>query len=146
MDQPPPLPAAAPCGSCPYRVDVPSGVWHPSEYVKLPQFDEPTALQPMEVFMCHQVDGRICAGWAGCHDMNHSLGVRLAYLEGHLTPDEVDALYAYATTVPLFASGREAAEHGMADAGAPSPAARRTAEKILKRRHAPAAPTTEENR
>jgi hypothetical protein len=133
-DHRPPLPAASPCGSCPYRRDVPSGVWHRSEYEKLPQFDQPTPLQPIGVFLCHQVDGRICAGWAGCHDMTHSLGVRLALLASALDPDEADALYDYTTPVPLFTSGREAAEHGLADVEHPSPAARRTAQKIMKRR------------
>lgn len=128
------LPAAAPCGSCPYRTDVPSGVWHPSEYEKLPQFDQPTALQPLGVFLCHQIDGRICAGWAGCHDMTHSLGVRITAIAGDLEPDQVDALHAYTTPVPLFTSGREAAEHGMADIENPSPAAIRAAEKIQDRR------------
>jgi hypothetical protein len=137
-DQPPPLPAAAPCGSCPYRVDVPSGVWHPSEYVKLPQFDQPTALQPIGLFLCHQVDGRICAGWAGCHDMAESLGVRIALLDGRLTPDQADALYTYTTTTELHPSGRAAADHGMAETGNPSPAARRAASKILTRRRASA--------
>lgn len=130
------LPAAAPCGSCPYRTDVPSGVWHPSEYEKLPKFDQPTALQPMGVFMCHQVDGRICAGWAGCRDMTHSLGVRIAVVDGTLDPDQADALNVYTTPVPLFASGQEAAEHGLADVDNPSPAARRAAGKILARRSA----------
>lgn len=134
--QPPPLPAPVPCGSCPYRTDVPSGVWHSSEYAKLIRYDEPTAMQPLGVFLCHQVDGRICAGWAGCHDMDQSLGVRIATLEGRLTPEQVDTLCAYTTPVPLFASGREAAAHGLADVENPSPVARRTVSKILTRRTA----------
>ena len=28
-----------PCASCPYRCDVPSGVWHPDEYAKLEVYD-----------------------------------------------------------------------------------------------------------
>lgn len=129
-------PASTPCGSCPYRVDVPSGIWAPEEYEKLPAYDQPTALQPVGVFMCHQVDGRICAGWAGCHDMGESLGVRLARAQDDLTPQVAEALYAYTTTTPLFPSGTAAAEHGLADAQNPSPAARRAAAKILTRRRA----------
>ena len=61
-------PARTPCATCPYRTDVPSGVWAPEEYAKLLAYDEETAYQPLSVFLCHQVDGRVCAGWAGCHD------------------------------------------------------------------------------
>lgn len=129
-------PAAAPCGSCPYRTDVPSGVWERVEYEKLPAYDEDTALQPLGVFMCHQVDGRMCAGWVGCHDMTQSLGVRLAESTGRLTPEQVDALHEYTTPVPLFESGRAAAEHGLADVEAPSQFAVRASEKILARRRA----------
>jgi hypothetical protein len=32
-------PAPKPCESCPYRKDVPSGVWSEGEYRKLPQYD-----------------------------------------------------------------------------------------------------------
>lgn len=128
------LPAPAPCGSCPYRTDVPSGVWEAVEYEKLPAYDEPTALQPLGVFLCHRVDGRICAGWAGCHDMTQSLGVRLAVSTGRLAEDDADALLDYTTPVPLFESGRAAAEHGLADVEHPSLPAIRTSEKIARRR------------
>ena len=70
-------PAKNPCGSCPYRRDVPSGVWDESEYHKLPEFDKPTAEQPPRVFMCHQDNDRLCAGWVACHDMDESLGFRI---------------------------------------------------------------------
>jgi hypothetical protein len=135
-DQPPPMPAAAPCGSCPYRTDVPSGIWAREEYEKLPAYDQSTGLQPVGVFLCHQIDGRICAGWAGCHDMAHSLGVRIALLEGRLDPEQADALHTYTTTTELHPSGRAAADHGLAEMGDPSPAARRAASRILTRRRA----------
>lgn len=41
-----------PCSSCPYRRDVPSGVWHREEYEKLLQYDDSTEILP--AFMCHQ--------------------------------------------------------------------------------------------
>lgn len=129
-------PAPAPCGSCPYRTDVPSGIWAREEYEKLPAYDQDTALQPIGVFMCHQVDGRICAGWAGCHDMGESLGVRIAQAQGDLTPEDAQTLYAYTTTTDLFPSGAAAAAHGLADERNPSPAARRASAKILARRRA----------
>lgn len=127
-------PANAPCGSCPYRTDVPSGVWEPSEYAKLPAYDLPTALQPTGVFMCHQVDGRICAGWAGCHDMTETLAVRLAIAWGHLAGDDAEALYEYQPDVELFESGQAAADHGLVDVEAPSALAVRASTKILARR------------
>lgn len=29
-------PPKVPCGTCPYRRDVPAGIWHGEEYAKLP--------------------------------------------------------------------------------------------------------------
>jgi hypothetical protein len=80
-------PAAHPCGSCPYR-DVPSGIWAPEEYGKLPEYDRPTAEQPTQVFCCHQQPGRLCAGWCGCHDMAETLAVRLWAALGRLEDPE----------------------------------------------------------
>jgi hypothetical protein len=127
-------PATNPCGSCPYRVDVPSGVWHPDEYAKLPEYDEPTMGQPYGVFLCHQVTGAACAGWAGCHDMTQSLALRLAIGTGAVDEATADAILDYTTDVPLFTSGREAADHGTAHVDDPSPAAQRAMGKIVRRR------------
>lgn len=127
-------PAPRPCASCPYRVDVPSGVWHEDEYAKLPPYDEPTPFQPSGVFLCHQVNGRACAGWAGCHDMTHNLAIRLAESTGDMTPEDADELRDYTTDVPLFATGREAADHGMREIENPTPDAARTLHKIIRRR------------
>ncbi|MGS2619304.1 DUF6283 family protein [Micromonospora sp. LZ34] len=92
-------PATAPCGTCPYRRDVPSGVWDAAEYAKLPAYDQPTARQPGGLFLCHQADGRVCAGWAGCHDTDNLLALRLAALQG-MDPDEVAATRAYVNPDP----------------------------------------------
>jgi hypothetical protein len=124
-----------PCGSCPYRCDVPSGIWHPDEYAKLPRFDAPTQEQPTAVFLCHQQDGRVCAGWAGCHDMAASLGVRIACATGALSGDDVDAVLDFVAPVPLFGSGTEAAAHGLAELEAPGVAARRVMGKVMQRQH-----------
>jgi uncharacterized protein DUF6283 len=109
-------PAKAPCVSCPYRRDVPSGIWAEEEYARLPAYDGDTGEQAVQgatgVFYCHQQDGRICAGWAGTHDMEESLAVRFAVSYGRLSEDEYNALCDYTTDVPLFASGAEAAAHG----------------------------------
>lgn len=126
------LPATHPCGSCPYRRDVPSGVWHPDEYVKLPPYDQPTPLQPAALFMCHQADGRLCAGWTGCHDMNESLAVRLA-ARNH-GPAFIDALLDYTTTTPLFETGAEAASHGLALVHDPDENAVRVIDKLRRKR------------
>lgn len=124
-------PASRPCGSCPYRRDVPSGIWHEDEYRKLPAYDRPTQEQPAAGFLCHQQDGRYCAGWAGCHDMTHSLAVRFI---GLADPATAEALLDYATDVPLFASGTEAAEHGRASIAAPDARAQRTMARLEAKR------------
>lgn len=127
-------PAANPCGSCPYRRDVPSGVWDEIEYAKLPAYDRPTGEQPPSVFMCHQQDGCLCAGWTACHDMAENLGLRFAIIGGHIDAADLDAIFDYGTPVPLFGSGAEAAAHGRADLGAPGGAAVTTIEKLTTRR------------
>lgn len=126
-------PAKNPCGSCPYRQDVPSGVWAAEEYEKLPLYDLPTPEQPMAMFACHQQDGRACAGWVGTHDMTQSLSLRMGISLGTVAPGDVDDFLDYATTTPLFCSGEEAAEHGMRDIDRPGEKAKRTVEKLTKK-------------
>ena len=41
----------SPCATCPYRRDVPAGIWHPTEYAKLAEFDESPG--PLKTFLCH---------------------------------------------------------------------------------------------
>lgn len=130
-------PAPSPCTSCPYRTDVPSGIWDASEYEKLPLYDAETMYQPPAVFQCHQTkrDGRlcrICAGWAGCHDRNELLALRIAVSSGAISPETHQATIEYRSPVPLFASGAEAAAHGMRDIENPSEAAARAVSKILR--------------
>lgn len=129
-------PAPRPCASCPYRRDVPSGVWHPDEYAKLTDYDQPTPYQPTGVFLCHQANGRTCAGWAGCHDMTQNLGLRLAIGTGDVDEATADAILDYTTDVPLFTTGREAADHGMQHIDHPSPDAVSAMDKITRRRSA----------
>lgn len=125
-------PARNPCGSCPYRRDVPSGVWDASEYEKLPRYDGETFEQPPGLFLCHQQTGRVCAGWVGCHDMGQSLALRLGAL--HLDRQSLEAIFEYESPVPLFASGAEAAEHGMRDVEAPGAGAIKAMDKLKRRR------------
>lgn len=132
---PPGPPAPRPCASCPYRRDVPSGVWAAEEYEKLRAYDRPTMGQPPQVFLCHQKNrdaagGRVCAGWAGVHDGAHLLALRFAVLERRMTPEDVDSTIDYVSPAPLFGSGTEAAEHGLAEVDAPGVRAVETMAKI----------------
>jgi len=126
-------PARNPCGSCPYRQDVPSGVWSEEEYAKLPLYDGEMSTQPPSVFMCHQQNGKLCSGWTGCHDMGQSLGFRLAVIMGRIVGDDVDAVLDYTTPVPLFASGAEAAAHGRAEIQYPGEKAGKVIDKLTKK-------------
>lgn len=126
-------PAKSPCGSCPYRQDVPSGVWAESEYERLPEYDRPTHEQPVAVFGCHQNDGRLCAGWVGCHDMDQNLGLRIAAATRRMSAEDVDATLAYVSPVPLFGSGAEAAKHGIRDIDTPGDRAKRTVARLAKK-------------
>ena len=122
-----PRPSKVPCGTCPYRRDVPAGIWDPHEYAKLPAYDGEVFDQMLKraigLFFCHQNDGHLCAGWVGCHDMEHSLAVRF-----HGVHPET---YDYVSPVPLFASGAEAAEHGLSGCDEPGPEARHAIGKLM---------------
>lgn len=126
-------PAINPCGSCPYRRDVPSGVWSEEEYAKLPPYDAPTFEQPPQVFMCHQQDGRMCAGWTACHDMAESMAFRIATLNDSLSDEDIEAVLDYTTSVPIFGSGAEAAAHGRAELYAPGKDARRVIDNLKRK-------------
>lgn len=130
-------PAPAPCVSCPYRRDVASGIWSEEEYAKLPIYDGEIAEQAVAgatgVFHCHQQDGRICAGWAGCHDLDESLAMRLAASLGAIDEVEYLATLDYESPVPLFSSGAEAAAHGLAELDLPGPKAVRTIRRLERR-------------
>lgn len=127
-------PRPLPCASCPYRLDVPSGVWDAAEYDKLPDYDGSTGEQAMAgafgVFMCHSTPGMVCAGWAGCHDMEENLALRLAAAVDPAV--DIEAVRAYECPVPLFASGAEAAGHGKRDIEEPSSRARAKVLDIVK--------------
>ena len=115
--------AKKPCVSCPYRKDVPSGVWAREEYEKLPAYDKETWAQPVERFDCHQADGHLCAGWVAVHG-RHALALRILrwFIDRRV--------FDYTTSVPLFASGAEACAHGLRDIDAPGVAAIRIVNKL----------------
>lgn len=126
----PALPRSKPCGSCPYRRDVPAGVWAAEEYSKLPRYDAETFAQPVAPFFCHSQDGTVCAGWLGCHEPSELLAVRLGTSTGRLDPSCLD----YSTDVPLFESGAQAAAHGASGVKRPSKGAREVIRKLERAR------------
>lgn len=119
----------SPCSSCPYRRDVPSGIWAVSEYEKLPGYDGETWTQAEAgatgLFSCHRTPDFLCAGWVGCHDMHSVLALRL-----HWRLVDVNAVIDYVSPVPLFSSGAEAAAHGMRDIDEPGEAAQAKVEQL----------------
>jgi hypothetical protein len=122
----------SPCSSCPYRRDVPSGIWAASEYEKLPGYDGETWEQAEAgatgLFFCHSTPDFLCAGWTGCHDMTSSLAMRL-----HARRQDVDPeVYDYVSPVPLFATGAEAAAHGLQEISEPSDAAQAKVRQLLR--------------
>lgn len=136
-------PAARPCGGCPYRRDVPSGIWTKAEYDKLREYDAETPFQPPKIFRCHLEEktstrAKVCGGWAGCPSgkrMGHELfGPRIAVAEGRISPETLRAIMEYVSPVPLFNSGNEAADHGMRDIDNPGPDAHALMDKIEKSR------------
>lgn len=141
-------PARTPCASCPYRRDVPSGVWAAEEYERLPRYDAETVEQPIGMFSCHQNNGRLCAGWVGCHDMGENFAVRIAVTARILSSEDYDAVLDYESPVPLFESGQAAADHGMADVAKPRKQAQQMIERLYDKRSRKEAnlPTTGEER
>ena len=127
-DQLPVKPPKIPCGTCPYRRDVPAGIWHGDEYAKLPAYDAETPFQPMALFMCHQRDGCLCGGWLLTHDRDHLLALRV---HAH----NVDlSVWSYAPPIEVFASGAEAAAHGISGIENPSPEAQRKIDGLVRQR------------
>lgn len=121
---------ARPCATCPYRLNVPAGVWAADEYRKLPEYDRPTGEQPLQAFGCHQRTGDLCAGWLGYGDPAELLAVRIGISTGAIDPSVVD----YSTDVPLHPSGTAAAEHGLSGIGDPDEAARAAIDKLTAQR------------
>jgi hypothetical protein len=132
-------PHPRPCDSCPYRTDTPSGVWDADHYRKIAAYDLPTAEQSTATFMCHQNNGTVCAGWAGCHNRNprghELLALRIAMALGSMTAEDAALTAAYVSPVPLWSTGAEAAAHGLRDINQPSEEATWLRLKLLGRPH-----------
>lgn len=101
----------APCQSCPYRCDVPSGIWSTEEYDKILPFDNETWMQSPRIFLCHQADGCLCRGWLDTHGYN-LLAVRLGIIKGDIDAKALGKALDEGPAVPVFASAAEAAKHG----------------------------------
>lgn len=123
---------STPCASCPYRTSVPSGVWAPEEYAKLPAYDGDCSEQTNHAaFCCHQTGNgdhaQLCAGWVGHRDHpTDLLAVRLGLSLGTIDKSVLD----YETNTQLFDSGAAARDHGMADIDDPGDRAREAMDKI----------------
>ena len=114
-----------PCEACPYRRDVPSGLWEAHEYEKLRAYDAPTWGQPAAPFACHAAPGSLCHGWAVVHESRgHEFALLALRLRTAVVPPAV---------VPLFGSGAEAADHGERDVEDPGPEARRAMVRLMGR-------------
>jgi hypothetical protein len=115
------------CSACPYRRDVPSGVWAAHEYDKLVQYDAPTGAQPLAGFACHATPEFLCHGWAMVHENrghgNELLALRACQPENYAITHEPDP--------SLFDSGQEAADHGKRDIAVPPGDAR--ADRLLRK-------------
>ncbi len=107
----------SPCRFCPYRRDVPSGVWSAEDYAKLRAYDDPGIGQPVAPFACHETPKLFCSGWAQCHG-NEILSLRIQErIRGK------DCTVPPKTTL-VFRTGNEAADHGMRDIDRPGKKAR----------------------
>lgn len=106
-----------PCSACPYRRDVPSGLWAAEEYLKLVDYEGETWEQPAMAFRCHATSDFLCHGWAvvGGYDL---LGLRVDALVSKDTVEIPEARF------PLFSSHHEAAMHGLRQIQRPSRAAK----------------------
>jgi hypothetical protein len=113
-----------PCPQCPYRRDVPSGVWSHEEYEKLRRYDAETFDQPFSGFGCHAKPEFFCHGWAVVHTSRGSAHDLIA-LRFQSEPVEIPE-----PAVPLFASGNEAADHGQRDIEEPGLEAREAADTL----------------
>jgi hypothetical protein len=112
--------------ACPYRLDVPSGVWSFDEYEKLRAYDEPTGDQPWMPFACHATPNQMCNGWAVCHTSRGN--------EHDLLALRIVGYPAIPTSkVPLHASGNDAADFGQEDIDDPSDEAMAMVDKLMER-------------
>ncbi len=116
------------CSTCPLSRSTPPGIWHPSEYRKLPLYDDQKP--EFAVFHCHQENATgvptVCRGWLAVFGYD-ALAVRIAVSRGEIPPQEVERPCA----VPLYGSGAEACAAGLAGVKKPSTPARKAIERLV---------------
>jgi hypothetical protein len=88
----------------------------------------------------------VCAGWSGCLDGDELLALRIAVMLEAMTPQTAQTVRDYQSPVALFASGAQAAAHGLRDLDNPGPQARAAITKIehlraRRRTHSPSPQT-----
>ncbi len=121
-----PKPAKRPCGSCPYRRDVPAGIWAAEEYRRLADYDGETHEQrSAKLFLCHRKTGALCAGWIACHDTEHLMALRLHPVD--------PTVHSYRSPVGVFGSGAEARDHGLSGLTRTDARARRVIRSLMRR-------------
>lgn len=124
-----------PCTTCPYRCDVPSGIWAAEEYAKLPAYDQPTWQQPSALFMCHQKTGGLCTGWLQSHaNRAHEYDLLALRLSQNLDSKAVSKVALVAPAVKLFRTGAAAMRHGMKRLAKPDRKAKVAIERIVRKR------------
>src|SRR4029077_4861673 len=112
------------CSACPYRKDVPSGVWDHAEYEKLRPYDAETWEQPAAAFMCHATPDFYCHGWAVVHT---SRDHRYDLLALRFRPCEIPE-----PSTEFFETATEAADWGQELADEPPVEAVAAIEKLTK--------------
>jgi hypothetical protein len=81
----------------------------------------------IHLFMCHQKDGHLCAGWVAAHGPQELLAIRLNSRKLH------KSVFTYKTDIPVFKSGSEALRHGIRDLHDPNARARRLMAKLIEK-------------
>lgn len=121
--------AEHPCSSCPYRRDVPSGIWAREEYEKLRAYDDNNVFG---VFLCHHSPSMdrdaVCRGWLVVHA--DSVAVRLAVCQGIIRRED----YGRPCDTPLYKTGNAAANAGIKGIKRPGIKARRAIDKLIAKR------------
>ena len=112
------------CSACPYRKDVPSGVWDHAEYEKLRPYDNITPEQPFMGFACHATPEYFCHGWAVVHT---SRGSEFDLIALRFRPCEIPE-----PSTEFFESAEAAADWGQELADEPPVEAVTAIEKLTK--------------
>lgn len=125
----------SPCKTCPYRCDVPSGIWAAEEYAKLPAYDAETFGQPPALFMCHTSQGGLCTGWLQSHaNRDHRFDLLALRFARNIDHKAVSAVCLMEPLVKLFKTGAAAARHGMKAIANPSQKAKSAMAQITSKR------------